>query len=149
MNLRRAARGLAGIVVLVAPLSAAAQATSTTKAPKPYQGPLDVIMSSHLWTDVPPTQDFVKATHPDAKSIDYTPLSGKEKDPERPKPRDPDGVEALRAELEQAVQSNAKRAVPLGGLTAAAADATDAPAKTAKRHARKTATKPATKTAAE
>lgn len=66
--------------------------------PNPYGSPLDTLMSTRLWTDVPKARDFVRETRPAAKDLDYTPLTGK--DPERPKPRDKANIEALQAELE-------------------------------------------------
>ena len=65
-------------------------------------------MSSHLWTDVPQAEGFVRETRPSAKQLDYTPLTGK--DPDRPKPRDAANVQALQAELEQDIAHNNERA---------------------------------------
>ena len=96
-------------VALVTP--AQAQTAAPTKAqhkPDPYGSPLDTIMSSHLWTDVPRAQDFVRETRPAAKDLTYTPLTGT--DPERPKPRDAANVQALQAELEQDMAHNNARA---------------------------------------
>jgi hypothetical protein len=70
--------------------------------------PLDTLANSHLTADVPEAKDFVKSSRPDAKALDYTPLTGSE--PVRPKPRDPSGVKALQAELESAGAKNAQRA---------------------------------------
>ena len=100
--------------LLVTALSTAAGAQTgpapEAKKPPPfkYSSPLDTIMSTHLWTDVPATQPFVQATHPDPKTLDYTPLTGK--DPDRPKPRDATNIKALQAELEADLASNGKRA---------------------------------------
>ena len=63
-----------------------------------YGSPLDTLMNTHLWTDVPPAQDFVTSTRPDRKTLDYTPLTGV--DPDRPKVRDKANISALQAELE-------------------------------------------------
>ena len=76
--------------------------------PDPYGSPLDTIMSTHLWTDVPKAEDFVRDTRPAAKDLDYAPLTGK--DPERPKPRDAANIMALQAELEEDGARNAVRA---------------------------------------
>ncbi len=91
-----------------------AQTTTTPATPTPakhkpnkYGSPLDTIMSTHLWTDVPPAQDFVRDTRPAPKDLKYTPLTGV--DPDRPKPRDPANVLALQAELEAAGVHNAAR----------------------------------------
>ncbi|MGD0635148.1 MAG: hypothetical protein ABSA13_12865 [Beijerinckiaceae bacterium] len=70
--------------------------------------PLDTLANSHLTADVPEAKDFVKSARPDAKALDYTPLTGSES--ARPKPRDPSGVKALQAELESAGVKNAQRA---------------------------------------
>lgn len=86
----------------------AAPSTPAKHKPDPYGSPLDTIMSSHLWTDVPQAQDFVRETRPSAKDLKYTPLTGK--DPERPKPRDAANVQALQAELEQDIARNNERA---------------------------------------
>ncbi len=86
---------------------AVGQTTPVNNPHNTYGSPLDTLKSSHLWTDVAPMQDFVKESRPDPGSLDYTPLTGA--DPERPKPRDPANVEALRAELEHdAVVNNRK-----------------------------------------
>lgn len=101
---------------LVAPIAlvgaAPAQTTTTTNKPgkhknNDYGSPLHTLMSTHLWTDVSPAQDFVRESRPKAKDLDYTPLVGT--DPQRPKPRDKANIEALRAELERdAVVNDAK-----------------------------------------
>ena len=70
--------------------------------------PLDTLMNTHITTDVPDAKDFVRATSPDKKDLDYTPLTGVE--PERPKPRSPAEVKALQAELEGAGARNEQRA---------------------------------------
>ena len=112
--MRRLSFAVAAVLLLVscnvATTSARAQTDSTPAKhkPNPYGSPLDTIMSSHLWTDVPKAQDFVRDTHPAAKDLDYTPLTGK--DPERPKPRDPANIMALQAELEEEGARNTARA---------------------------------------
>lgn len=68
-------------------------------------------MSSHLWTNVPQAQDFVRDSRPAPKDLRYTPLTSQVgKDPERPKPRDAANVMALQAELEQSIAHNGVRA---------------------------------------
>lgn len=84
--------------------------------PNKYGSPLDTLMSTHLWTDVPPVQPFVRETHPDPKTLDYTPLTGK--DPDRPKPRDAANIQALQAELEQDAVRNTKKAKGLSNPAA-------------------------------
>jgi hypothetical protein len=132
------------VPIAAVPFSALAQSAApdaptpdtAAKKPKrnPYASPLDTIMSTRLWTDVPPAQDFVRQSRPDPKSLDYVPLTGKE--PDRPTPRDPDGVAALQEELEKGGADNAARAKDLTDPPAAA------PSKPAggkpARHARKT-----------
>ncbi len=90
-------------------------------APKPkpnkYGSPLDTFRNTHLWTDVPPAQDFVTATRPDVKSLRYTPLTGV--DPVRPKARDPANVKALQAEMERFGVENEAKARGLRGPTSA------------------------------
>ena len=96
--------------------AAAAQATQQASSPvkhKPnnYGSPLGTIMSSHLWTEVPQAQDFVRDSRPAPKALDYTPLTSQlGKDPDRPKPRDAANVLALQAELEQSITNNGARA---------------------------------------
>ena len=74
--------------------SAAKKKTAAAKPvshkPDPYQSPLATIMSSHLWTNVPEAQDFVRESRPAPKDLKYTPLQSQlGPDPVRPKPRDP------------------------------------------------------------
>jgi hypothetical protein len=70
--------------------------------------PLDTLMGTRLTADVPEAKDFVTASRPDVKKLDYTPLTGAV--PERPKPRDPTGIKALQAELEGAGAKNTQKA---------------------------------------
>ena len=111
------------LVVLALLASGAGRAeTALGEAPKPkpdkYGSPLDTFRNTHLWTDVPPAQDFVKEARPDIKSLKYTPLTGV--DPERPKARDPANVQALRAEMERFGVENETKAHDLRGPKAAA-----------------------------
>ena len=103
-------------VVLLAPAAGWGQ-TAPDDAPKPkpnkYGSPLDTFRNTHLWTDVPPAQDFVKDTRPNPKSLKYTPLTGV--DPVRPKARDPANVQALQAEMERFGVENEAKARGLRG----------------------------------
>ena len=98
-------------IVFAAALAEAALAQSTNSATKhnnnTYGSPLDTIMSTRLWTDVAPAKDFVQESHPDPKSLDYTPLTGT--DPERAKPRDKANIAALQAELDRDLTTNARK----------------------------------------
>lgn len=87
--------------------------TAPANSHNKYGSPLDTLMSSRLWTDVPQARDFVRESRPDAKTLDYEPLTGT--DPQRPKPRDKANVEALQAELEHDGALNARKG---GGLAA-------------------------------
>jgi hypothetical protein len=73
-----------------------------------YGSPLETLKNTHLTTTVPDAKAFVRQTRPDESNLEYTPLTGT--DPERPKPRDPKGVEALQAELEGAAAKNEVKA---------------------------------------
>lgn len=88
------------------------QATPETppKPAQPYGGgsPLDVIMNTRLWTDVPEAKDFVKETRPPEDSLEYQPTAGT--DPPRPKLRTPAELKALQDELENAGARNEKAA---------------------------------------
>jgi hypothetical protein len=87
--------------------SAPQQATQThqqapQKPPQPYGGgtPLDVILNTRLWTDVPEAKEFVKATRPPEDTLEYQPTVGQ--DVSRPKPRTPAELKAMEDELERA-----------------------------------------------
>ena len=83
----------------------ASRASTPAKPPRDkYGSPLDTLMTTHLWTDVPPARDFVTQTRPDKTKQDYTPLTGV--DPDRPKPRDKANISALQAELESDMAKN-------------------------------------------
>ena len=98
-------------VLAASSLSGASLAQSTTSGTKhnnnTYGSPLDTIMSTHLWTDVAPAKGFVQESRPDATTLDYTPLVGK--DPERPKPRDKANIAALQAEMESDLTTNSRK----------------------------------------
>ena len=70
--------------------------------------PLDTIMNTKIWADVPEAKDFVRDSRPPADSLSYQPLNGV--DPERPKPRSKAELQALQGELEQAGLHNQARA---------------------------------------
>ena len=85
------------------------KASKTTKPLRDkYGSPLDTLMSTHLWTDVPAAQDFVTQTRPDTKGLAYQPLTGT--DPDRPKPRDAANIQALQAELQSDGVKNERKA---------------------------------------
>ncbi len=86
---------------------AQADGTQAKQPHNKYGSPLDTMMSTRLWTDVPEAKDFVKATRPDPARLNYTPLTGV--DPDRPKARDKANVEALQAELERDRLENERR----------------------------------------
>jgi hypothetical protein len=111
MNARPHPPGFPALALIAVAALVVARPAVAQKIHNTYGSPLDTIMNSHLTTDVPEAKDFVKETSPDPKDLKYTPLTGPEteKDPERPKPRDPKGVAALRAELESAGAVNAQR----------------------------------------
>ncbi len=81
---------------------AAPSKSSKSQAPQPYGGgtPLDVILSTRLWSDVPEAKDFVKSTRPPEETLQFQPTAGK--DVARPKPRTPTELKAMEEELEQA-----------------------------------------------
>ena len=87
------AAALAGICLAVAPFAHAQQA-------KTGGSPLDTLMSTKLWADVPEAKDFVRETRPPPDSLAYQPVTGT--DPERPKPRSKAELQALEGELEKA-----------------------------------------------
>ena len=73
--------------------------------------PLDTIMNTKIWPDVPEAKDFVRASRPGDDSLDFEPPWGS--DPERPAPRSASDLDALRRELHGAEQRNkARGAVP-------------------------------------
>lgn len=70
--------------------------------------PLDTIMQTRIWADVPEAKDFVKEHRPDREKLKYQPVTGT--DPERPKPRTPAELKDLESELETARVKTDKRA---------------------------------------
>ena len=88
--------------------------------------PLDTLLETKIWADVPEAKDFVRETRPPPESLAYQPLTAI--DPERPKPKTKEELKALETELEQAAEHNFQRARKrVGGSKLA-------PAKTAKRN---------------
>lgn len=71
---------------------------------KTYGSPLDTLMATRLWADVPEAKDFVRESRPSPDSLAYQPLTGT--DPERPKPRSKDELQSLQSELERAALRN-------------------------------------------
>lgn len=66
--------------------------------------PLDTIMSTHLFADVPEAKDFVRESRPPAESLDFQPLTGPDRD--GPKLKTKDELKALESELETAAARN-------------------------------------------
>jgi hypothetical protein len=97
-----------GIITYVVLFLVPAAAQQTQPAPKqPYGGgtPLDVILHSKLWTDVPRMPDFVRAARPPEKSLNYISTAiGKE--PKRPPLRNSSQIQQMEDELETAGARN-------------------------------------------
>lgn len=72
--------------------------------------PLDTLMRTRLWADVPEAKDFVRQTRPSTDQLDYQPTRGT--DPERPKVRTGAELEALQRELERAGARHETKAEP-------------------------------------
>ena len=70
--------------------------------------PLDTIMSTHLFADVPEARDFVRESRPPPDTLDYQPLTGPDR--ERPKLKTKDELKALASELERAAAHNEQTA---------------------------------------
>ncbi len=66
--------------------------------------PLDTIMRTKIWADVPEAKDFVRQSRPPIDALDYQPTE--RTDPERPPPKTKSELEALRSELEKGVAHN-------------------------------------------
>jgi hypothetical protein len=88
---------LAGIYLTLGPFAQAQQARTGGS-------PLDTLMSTKLWADVPEAKDFVRESRPPPDSLSYQPVTGT--DPERPKPRNKAELQSLEAELERAGAHN-------------------------------------------
>ena len=87
--------------------------------------PLDTLMHTKIWADVPEAKDFVRETRPPPDSLAYQPVTGT--DPERPKLRSKTELEALESELERAASHNDRNVAKRAGIKK------PAPAKTANR----------------
>jgi hypothetical protein len=70
--------------------------------------PLDTLMHTKIWADVPEAKDFVRETRPPPDSLAYQPVTGT--DPERPKLRSKAELDALKSELERAAAHNERHA---------------------------------------
>src|ERR1700737_3607250 len=75
---------------------------------KPGGSPLDTLMHTKIWADVPEAKDFVRETRPPPDSLTYQPVTGH--DPERPKLRSKVELEALESELDRAASHNDRKA---------------------------------------
>jgi hypothetical protein len=80
------------------------------KATAPYGGgtPLDVILNTRLWTDVPDAKGFVRDTRRSPDELEFQPTRGTEY--KRPKVRTKAELRSLQKELEQAGARNRARA---------------------------------------
>ncbi|MGI8567727.1 MAG: hypothetical protein ACR2KT_00845 [Methylocella sp.] len=92
---------LAGICLGFDPLAEAQEA-------KAGGSPLDTLMHTKIWVDVPEAKDFVRETRPPPDSLAYQPVT--RTDPERPKLRSKAELEALKSELERAAAHNDRTA---------------------------------------
>lgn len=72
--------------------------------PKHPDSPLDTLMKTRLWADVPDAKDFVRQTRPPSDALDYQPTHGVSA--ERPALRTKSELEAMQAELEGAAARN-------------------------------------------
>jgi hypothetical protein len=90
---------LAACLVLASAAAVRAQGSGTVSG-----SPLDTMMNTRFWTDVPEPKDFVLRARPAPKSLDFrTPYAV---DDRRPRPRGKAEVEALTRDLEQASARN-------------------------------------------
>jgi hypothetical protein len=92
---------LAGICLGFGPVTHAQEA-------KAGGSPLDTLMHTKIWADVPEAKDFVREARPSPDSLAYQPVTGT--DPERPKLRSKVELEALESELEHAASHNDRNA---------------------------------------
>jgi hypothetical protein len=77
--------------------------------------PLDTLLHTKLWPDVPEAKDFVRNSRPAPDSLAYQPLTGT--DPERPKLKTKDELKALESELERSAEDNLRRTGKRVGVT--------------------------------
>jgi hypothetical protein len=75
---------------------------------KSGDSPLDTLMHTKLWADVPEAKEFVRESRPAPDSLSYQPVTGT--DPPRPKLRDQAELKALEIELEHAAMHNVTNA---------------------------------------
>jgi hypothetical protein len=78
------------------------QAAPAQKPPEPYGGgtPVDVLMHTKLWEDVPEAKDFVKATRPPDDALEYQPTQGD--DPKGAQLLNSNQLDSMQGELEHA-----------------------------------------------
>lgn len=114
---RAAAAPLALLLALACagPLAAQDAAPASSDAParkrNPTGSPLDTLMNTKLWPDVPEAKDFVRQARPNDDSLDYRPPWGPDR--ESPKPRSKEELDALRRELgADAARNKARGVVP-------------------------------------
>ncbi len=99
-SLARRSLILACLLSLFASAGLAEDQDKDKKKPKHRNTPLDTILQTRLWADVPEPKDFVKDRRPDPARLKYQPVTGT--DPERPKLRTPAELKDLETELEAA-----------------------------------------------
>jgi len=75
-----------------------------TQDAKAGGSPLDPILSTHLFADVPEAKDFVRESRPPPEALDYQPVTGPDR--EGPKLRNKDELKSLQNELESAATLN-------------------------------------------
>ncbi|WP_148213127.1 hypothetical protein [Methylocella silvestris] len=92
-----------------APAPAPARQKTAVEKRNPAGSPLDTLLNTKIWPDVPEAKDFVKEARPDPDTLSYQPTWGAE--PTRPKPRNPAELDTLRRELSGAEASNKARGV--------------------------------------
>ncbi len=98
---------LAGICLGVGRLAHAQEA-------KAGGSPLDTLMHTKIWANVPEAKDFVRETRPPPDSLAYQPVTGT--DLQRPKLRSKAELEALESELERASSRNDRKAGKRPGI---------------------------------
>lgn len=105
---------IAGVYLVFAQFAYAQQA-------KTGGSPLDTLMNTKLWADVPEAKDFVRERRQPPDSLAYQPVTGL--DPERPKLRSKAELQALEGELNRAVAHNDRNARTRLGMKKPAAAA--------------------------
>jgi len=93
-----------GAAAVIAGMCLAFGSFAQAQQAKTNGSPLDTLMSTKIWADVPEAKDFVRDTRPPPDSLAYQPVTGT--DPERPKPRSKTELQDLQGELERAVSHN-------------------------------------------